>query len=83
MGHTLSENRHGLIVAVAATEASGTAERAAALAMLDGVAAAHGRTPRTLGADKGYDGGEFLLAVEGRSVVPHVPLVGEPRDPAT
>ena len=81
MGHALSENRHGLVLGVTATEASGTAERAAALAMVDDLAAAHGKTPRTLGADKGYDAGEFLLDVEKRSVVPHVPLVGEPRDP--
>ena len=81
MGHALSENRHGLVLGVTATEASGTAERTAALEMVDALAAAHGRTPKTLGADKGYDAGEFLLAVEGRSVVPHVPLVGEPRDP--
>ena len=81
MGHALSENRHGLVLGVTATEASGTAERTAALAMVDELTATHGRTPKTLGADKGYDGGEFFLAVEGRSVVPHVPLVGEPRDP--
>lgn len=82
MGHALGENRHGLIVAVAVSEASGTAERDAAAAMLDGVAATHGLRPTTLGADKGYDSGEFLLAVEGRQVEPHVPLVGEPADPA-
>jgi transposase len=81
MGHALSENRHGLVLGVTATEASGTAERTAALARIDTLTATHGKTPRTLGADKGYDAGEFLLDVEGRSVVPHVPLVGEPRDP--
>ena len=36
MGHALGENRHGLIVAIAVTEANGTAERTAALEMLDG-----------------------------------------------
>ena len=83
MGHTLSENRHGLIVAVAATEASGTAERAAALAMLDGLASAHAKRPATLGADKGYDDGQFFADVESRGVVPHVPLVATPRPSAT
>jgi transposase len=82
MGHTLAENRHGLIVAVAVTEANGTAERAAALDMLDGLEAAHGIKPRTLGADKGFDDGDFFRAVEARQVEPHVPLVKEPRDPA-
>jgi hypothetical protein len=34
MGHILMENRHGLIVDVEITHASGTAKREAALAML-------------------------------------------------
>jgi transposase len=82
MGHALGENRHGLIVAVTVSEASGTAERAAAVEMLDDVAVAHGLRPRTLGADKGFDSGEFLLDLEARRVEPHVPLVKEPSDPA-
>jgi transposase len=82
MGHTLGENRHGLILAVAVTEANGTAERTAALDMLDQVKAAHGVRPTTLGADKGFDDGEFFRAVEARQIEPHVPLVKEPRDPA-
>lgn len=82
MGHTLGENRHGLIVAVAVTEANGTAERAAALDMLDELKATHGVRPTTLGADKGYDDGEFFRDVESRQIEPHVPLVKEPRDPA-
>jgi transposase len=81
MGHTLGENRHGLIVAVAVTEANGTAERTAALDMLDALTAAHGLRPKTLGADKGYDDGEFFRDVEARRIEPHVPLVKEPRDP--
>jgi transposase len=83
MGHLLTENRHGIIVAVAATEASGTAERAAAVAMLDDLASTHARRPATLGADKGFDDGEFFRTLEARAVVPHVPLVKEPRDPRT
>jgi transposase len=82
MGHVLSENRHGLILAVAATGASGTAEREAALAMVDGLATEHGVRPKTLGADKGFDSGEFLLELEARRVEPHVPLVKGPSDPA-
>ena len=82
MGHALSENRHGLVLGILATEASGTAERAAALEMVDGLGSAHGRRPKTVGADKGYDSGEFFLELEKRSIEPHVPLVREPRDPA-
>ena len=82
LGHALNENRHGLIVGIAATEANGTAERTAALEMVDALKARHGRTPKTLGADKGFDSGEFLLELEQRSIEPHVPLVKAPRDPA-
>ncbi len=49
MGHTLGENRHGLIMAVAVTEANGTAERTAALDMLDELKVTHGIQPKTLG----------------------------------
>ena len=64
LGHTLGENRHGLIVAIAVTEANGTAERSAALDMLDELKATHRVQPTTLGADKGYDDGEFFQEVE-------------------
>lgn len=82
MGHALGENRHGLILAVAVTEASGTAEREAALGMVDAVIAAGALRPSTLGADKGYDDGQFLLDLEGRRVEPHIPLIKDPQDPA-
>lgn len=82
MGHAPGENRHGLILAVAVTAATGTAEREAALAMLDAVHAERGLRPSTPGADKGYDDGQFLPDLEGRRVEPHVPLVKEPQDPA-
>jgi transposase len=81
MGHALGENRNGLIVAITVTEANGTAERSAALEMLDGVHATHALTPTTLGADKGYDSGEFLQELESRGIEPHVPLVKAPCDP--
>jgi transposase len=80
MGHVLNENRNGLIVGIVATEANGTAEREAALDLLDGVKARHGRKPKTVGMDKGYDSGEFFRAVESRGIEPHGPLTGEPRE---
>ena len=52
MGHLLMENRHGLIVDALLGEASGTAERDAALTMIGRQA---GRHRATLGADKAYD----------------------------
>ncbi|MFO0846109.1 MAG: transposase [Gemmataceae bacterium] len=83
MGHALSENRHGLVLGITVTEASGTAERQAALELLDEVRATHAMRPTTPGADKGYDDGASFCEVESRRVEPHVPLVHEPRDPAT
>jgi transposase len=81
MGHTLGENRHGLIVNITVTEANGTAERSAALDMIDELEATHKIKPKTVGADKGFDSGEFLQELEARHIEPHVPLVKEPADP--
>jgi transposase len=72
MGHVIGENRHGLVLGVKITSATGTAERQATLELLDGIEERHGLVPRTLGADKGYDAGEFLQAVEARKIIPHV-----------
>ena len=85
LGHTLCENRHGLIVAVEVTEANGTAERDAALAMLDRVriGGPPGMRSGTLGADKGYDSGPFCLALESRGIEPHVATKPSTRNPNT
>ena len=72
MGHLLMENRNGLIVDAALTRASGTAEREAALAMLE-------RRPRrriTLGADKAYDVSGFVADLRARKVTPHIAIDG-------
>src|SRR5882672_9632035 len=58
MGHALIENRHGLVVQADATAANGTAEREAALAMLDRQAPGTSNQ-LTLGADKAYDASAF------------------------
>ena len=81
MGHAVAENRHGLVVAVTVTEATGTAEREAALAMLDGLGERHGVKPKTLGTDKGFDSGAFYLELEARGVEPHGAMAKPPRDP--
>jgi hypothetical protein len=81
LGHLLNENRHGLILEFAVTEANGTAEKEAALEMLDRYRKKHGRGPRTLGADAGYDSGEFLMALEQRAIEPHVAMTS--REPAS
>lgn len=69
MGHVLMENRNGLVVGAMVTQATGTAEREAALALVDGLKA-KGRI--TLGADKGYDAREFVRDLRTRKVTPHI-----------
>jgi transposase len=68
-GHVLMENRHGLVVDVALSQATGTAERDAALDMLEQVPGSH---RITVGADKGYDTAEFVTSCRMMKVTPHV-----------
>jgi len=74
MGHTLSDNRHGLIANAMVTKADGYAEREAAKAMIHDARQALGDEERaiTLGADKGYDAKEFIDACQAMKVTPHV-----------
>jgi len=68
LGHLLAENRHGLIVNVCATAATGTAEREAALILLG----RRQRRRRTVGGDKNYDVASFVAACRDLNVAPHV-----------
>ena len=70
-GHALMENRHGLCVDLQIAPATGTAERDIALRML-GRQARRGIRPRTLGADKGYHGREFVRRLRRRGIRPHL-----------
>jgi len=71
MGHTLMENRNGLIVQADLTRADGHAERRAALDMIH--RHSPGSTRRlTLGADKGYDSADFVAELRQACVTPHV-----------
>ena len=69
MGHVVSENHNGLVVQATLTQATGTAEREAACAMMSPLTAA-GRD--TLGGDKGCDTAEFVAALRCLGVTPHV-----------
>jgi len=66
MGHVLMEHRLGLAVDVEIGEASGVAEREAALKMLK----RHGAS--TAAADKGYDSRDFVAGCRALGVTPHV-----------
>jgi transposase len=83
LGHALGENRHGLIVGVTVTEANGTAERAAAVDLIDAFRELTGWDPATVGLDKGYDAGELFLDLEKRGVEPHGALTKPPKAEAT
>jgi IS5 family transposase len=68
-GNLLVENRNGLIVNTEVLEANGTAERDAALVMLEQIT---GTKQVTVGADKGYDTADFVAECRNLKVTPHV-----------
>lgn len=69
MGHVLMENRHGLVVDVDTTQATGTAEVETALRLLDAVG---GDRRLTVGGDKLYDQQPFVAGCRMRRITPHV-----------
>jgi transposase len=68
-GHVLMENRNGLVSEVEVLQAHGTAERDAALVMMETIP---GDQPVTVGADKGYDTKDFVAEARNLYVTPHV-----------
>jgi transposase len=68
-GNLLVENRNGLIVQSQVWEATGVAERYAALQMLQEIP---GDRPVTVGGDKGFDTTEFVRECRHLHVRPHV-----------
>ncbi len=69
MGHALVENRHGLLVDLRASAATGYAEREVAIKMADD----HIQVERsTLGADRGYDTRDFVENCRNTGITPHV-----------
>jgi transposase len=71
--HAITENRHGLIMAVGVDQADGHAERRASEALLDDLKR-RGVEPSTLGTDKGYDDGAYIERLEDRGIGPHVAI---------
>jgi transposase len=68
-GHVLMENRNGLVADVEVLQAHGTAERDAALVMMESLP---GDQPVTVGADKNYDTKDFVAESRNLKVTPHV-----------
>lgn len=69
MGHVITENRNGLVVATQTTQATGTAERDASIRMMRRVKR---RRRSTLGCDKGYDTQDHVAELRKLGVTPHV-----------
>jgi transposase len=69
LGHVITENRNGLVVAAMATQAGNAAERQAALTMLKGLGR---RGHISLGADKSYQEESFVHQLRAQRVRPHV-----------
>jgi len=68
-GHVLMENRTGLVVDLLLTQATGTAEREAALELLG---RRGNRQRATVGADKAYDTTDFIDGCRALNVTPQV-----------
>jgi len=68
-GNLLTENRNGFIITTEVFQANGTAERDAALVMLEQVP---GGQRVTVGADKAYDTRDFVSECRNLKVTPHV-----------
>jgi len=68
-GNAMIENRNGLVVDTELLQASGTAERDAALLMVERLES----TERvTVAGDKGYDTRDFVAELRGMNATPHV-----------
>lgn len=69
MGHALIENRNGMVVAAAVSEANGTAERETGLRLLRSLPK-RGRR-RTVGCDRNYDERKFVKGSREMRITPH------------
>lgn len=68
-GHALVENRHGLLVDLRVSEATGYSERQTAIAMLE---QRQRRRRITVGADRGYDTTDFVAYCRSANITAHV-----------
>mgnify|MGYP000855928929 CR=1 FL=1 len=71
-GHSLTENRNGLIVGCELTEANGSCEREAGLRLLRRQRGRRKRGRMSIGADRGYDTRDFVAGVRELKITPHV-----------
>lgn len=76
--NVLDENRNGLVVAVNVVQATGTAEREAALSLLKATVAPT-KHKATIGADKGYCAKSFIDELREMGLRPHVAMTDHVR----
>jgi len=78
-GHEVIDTPSRVIMDIQATYATGTAEREAALNMLDNLNdyILPGNA-EVLVADKKYGSGDFLAEILDRDIIPHIPLLSSP-----
>jgi hypothetical protein len=76
MGDCVMENRTGLVVGSEVSQATGKAERDAALRMAPSLRVAH---QKTLGSDKRYDTRELVADLRISGITPHVAQNNHPR----
>jgi len=69
LGHILMENRNGLVTDAQVTHATGTAEREAAIGMVEALSGTH---RVTVGADKNYDTRDCVDRMRCANATPHV-----------
>ena len=69
LGHSVIDNRNGIVVSAKASLADGKAERETAIEML---AALPGAQRKTVAADKNYDTREFVARCRDMRMTPHV-----------
>ena len=77
LGHVITENRNGLVVAACATQSSKKAEAEAGLQMVDGIKrkiipGVSELQVITLAADKAYQEENFITGLRLRRIIPHV-----------
>ena len=75
IGNDLIDTKSRVILDTRATIATGTAEREAALTMVDTLKTyTLSDEPSTLAGDTGYGSGDFIADLLDRGIVPHIPL---------
>ena len=74
-GNNLIDTKSRVILDTRATQATGTAEREAALTMIDTIETyTMPHETQVLAADTGYGSGDFIADLLDRGIIPHIPL---------